>query len=118
MSRRGRRHRRNQGIPFVWSDIGRTWMKVGLNMGRVALETSVDTLRTTADLLDSMSKVADPDCDRSLDRKAEGWPQGVEEHDRQSNSRGKGTTPNSAEPRPDDGPQQMVSEGSQGGDRT
>ncbi|HJL19739.1 MAG TPA: hypothetical protein RMH99_29015 [Sandaracinaceae bacterium LLY-WYZ-13_1] len=37
-------------------DVGRLWAAHGLNVGRSALETSALTLRTTADLLGSLSE--------------------------------------------------------------
>lgn len=42
-------------------DIGRLWASHGLSVGRGALETSAQTLRTTAELLGELSeKVSDP----------------------------------------------------------
>lgn len=37
-----------QKLLSTWVDIGRTWGKFGVNIGRTALETAADTLNATA----------------------------------------------------------------------
>lgn len=50
--------------------LGRLWAKHGLTLGRLALETSALSLKTTADLLAAVSEAVAPEASEAEEKKA------------------------------------------------